>query len=57
MGLEEEKVGNHVHKQQLPNKHRMMFGVPVIIEENSSSNQMDKSAAEKPKESSKEQEI
>jgi len=27
----------------MPQKHRMMFGVPVIIEENSSSNQIDNS--------------
>ncbi len=42
MGLEEEKIDGRAQKaskdQQVP-KHRLLFGVPVIIEENSSSNQ------------------
>jgi hypothetical protein len=39
MGLEEEKVDARQKEQRAqPPNHRLLFGVPVIIEENSSSN-------------------
>lgn len=47
MGLEEEKIQARNKDKNLPSgskdkllpKHLLLFGVPVIIEENSSSNQ------------------
>ena len=39
MGLEEEKVEARQKEQRhQPPNHRQLFGVPVILEENSSSN-------------------
>ena len=40
MGLEEEKVEVRQKEPKPQPNHRMLFGVPVIIEENSSENNL-----------------